>query len=102
MNKINPGYTNKIYKIRNTGRLTHEKYKLNLEIPKPNHAIFGTRSLTSYSLKIWNVLTYHIEGQKNLISFKAIIRFWDGKHCTCRVCEITDSQITDSHKNKNN
>ena len=25
-----------IFKLRNTDRLTREKYKLNLEIPKPN------------------------------------------------------------------
>ena len=89
MNKINLGYINNIYKLTNKGRLTHEEYKLNLEIPKLNHAIFGTRSLMSYGRKIWNALTYHKKVQKNLISFKAIIRFWDGKHCTCRVCEIT-------------
>ena len=31
LNKLNPGY-----KLRNTDRLTREKYKLNLEILKPN------------------------------------------------------------------
>ena len=34
--KLNPGYMNDIFKLRNTDRLTREKYKLNLEIPKPN------------------------------------------------------------------
>ena len=47
---------NEILKLRNTDRLTREKYKLNLEIPKPNQATFGTRSLRSYVLKIWNAL----------------------------------------------
>ena len=47
---------NEIFKLRNTDRLTREKYKLNLEIPKPNQATFGTRSLRSYVLKIWNAL----------------------------------------------
>ena len=36
LNILNPGYTNDIFKLRNTVRLTREKYKLNLEIPKPN------------------------------------------------------------------
>ena len=36
LNKLNQGYMNDIFKLRNTDRLTPEKYKLNLEIPKPN------------------------------------------------------------------
>ena len=56
LNELNPGYMNDIFKLRNTDRLTREKYKLNLEIPKPNQATFGTRSLRSYGLKIWNAL----------------------------------------------
>ena len=52
---------NDIFKLRNTDRLTQEKYKLNLEIPKPNQATFGTSHLRSYGLKIWNALPYHIK-----------------------------------------
>ena len=33
LNKLYPGYTNDILKLRTIGRLTREKYKLNLEIP---------------------------------------------------------------------
>ena len=35
LNELNPGYMNDIFKLRNTDRLTREKYKLNLEILKP-------------------------------------------------------------------
>ena len=63
---------NDIFKLRNTDRLTQEKYKLNLEIPKPNHTIFGIRSLKSYSPKIWNALPYHTK--------------------TCRIYEQTTSR----------
>ena len=59
LNKSNPSYTNDIFKLRNTDRLTREKVKLNLEIPKLNQATFGTRSIRSYGPKIWNALPYH-------------------------------------------
>ena len=52
LNEVNPGYMNDIFKLRNTDRLTREKYKLNLEIPKSNQATFGTTSLRSYGPKI--------------------------------------------------
>ena len=65
---------------------------LNLEIPKPNQAIYGTTSLRSYGPTIWNALPYHIKGSNNLNSLKAIIKCWDGSHCICRVCEHTTSR----------
>ena len=59
LNKLNPGYMNDVFTLRNTfqipgntSRLTREKYKLNLEIPKPNQATFGTIGLRSYGAKI--------------------------------------------------
>ena len=86
LNKLNPSYMNDIFKLRNTDRLTREKSL------KPNQATFGTRSLRSYGPKIWNALPYHIKTSDNLNSFKAIIKCWDGNHCTCRVCEHTTSR----------
>ena len=86
LNKLNPGYMNDIFKLRNIDRLSQEKYKLNLEIPKPNQANFRRKSLRSYGPKLWNALPYHIKTSDNLNSFKPIIKCWDGNHCTCRVC----------------
>ena len=76
---------NEIFKLRNADRLTREKYTLNLEIPKPNQATFETRSLRIYGPEIWNSLPYHIKTSENLDSFKVIIKYWDGNHCTCRL-----------------
>ena len=86
LKKLNPGSMNNIFKFRNANRLTREKYKLNLEIPKTNQATFGTRSLRSYGPKIWNGLPYHIKTSDNLNSFITIIKCWDGNHCICRAC----------------
>ena len=71
---------------------TREKYKLNLEILKPNQTTFGRRSLRSYGPKIWNALPYHIKTSDNLNGFKAIVKCWDGNHCPCRVCKHTTSR----------
>ena len=92
LNILNPSYMNDIFKLRNTDRLTREKYELNLEIPKSNQATFRTRSLRSYDPKVWNAVPYHIKTSYNLNSFKAIIKCWDGNHCTCRVCGHTTSR----------
>ena len=70
-------------------RQTREKYKPKWQIPKPNQATFGTRSLRSYGPKIWNALPCHIKTSDDLKSFKSIIKCWDENQCTCRVCEHT-------------
>ena len=92
LNKLNSDYVHDFHKLRNTNRLTRKKYKLNLEIPKPNQPTFGTRSLRSYGSKIWNALLYHIKTSDNLTSFKSIIKCCDGNHYTCSVCEHTTSR----------
>ena len=62
-----------IFKVKYIDRLTREKYKLILEIPKPNQVIFKTRRLRSYGSKIWNALPYHIKTSGNLNSLKAVL-----------------------------
>ena len=54
--------------ILNLERVTRETYNLNLEIPKPNHANFGTTTLRSYGPKTWKALPYHINTSDNLVS----------------------------------
>ena len=83
---------NDIFKLRNNGRLTHEKIQVKPEIPKPNHTTCGTRNLRSNGPKIWNALPYHVKTSENLNSSKAIIKCCDGNHCTCRVWDYTTSR----------
>ena len=83
---------NDIFKLRNTDRLTRERYKRNLGIRKSNQATFGKRSLRSYGSKIWNALPYHIKTSDKLNSFKSIMKCWEENYCTCRVCEHTNSR----------
>ena len=92
LNKLNPGYMNDIFKLRNMNGLTREKHKLNLEISRPNQFTFGTRSLRGSGLKVWNALPYHIKASDNLNTFKALVKCWDGNRSTCRVCEHTSSR----------
>ena len=70
-------------------RQIFEKYKLNLKMSHPSQATSRTRNLRSYSPKMRNALHYHINSSENLNRFKAIIKYQDGNHCTCKVWEHT-------------
>ena len=85
------------FKLRNTDRLTREKYKLNLEIPKPNQATFGTRSLSRYGPKIWNA--YHIKTSDNLNSFQSLYQMLGWKPLYLQSLRTYNFKTTDSHKN---
>ena len=87
------------FKLRNTDKLTREKYKLNLEIPKPNQATSGTRSLSRYGPKIWNALPYHIKTSDNLNSFQSLYQLLGWKPLYLQRLPTFDFKTIDSHKN---
>ena len=86
LNDLNPSFMWKIFVTRKTKRAVRERYRTYLEIPRVNHASFGTKSLRFYGPKIWNSLPYHIKSAENLLCFKNLIKSWNGSFCSCKVC----------------
>ena len=66
LNNLNPSFMREIFETHKTKRAVHERYQINLEIPRVNQASFGTKSLKFYEPKIWNSLPYHIKWAENL------------------------------------
>ena len=66
------------------------------DIFKPRKATFRT----GLGPKIWNALPYHINISENINSFKAIVKYWDGNLCACRVCEYMTSRQSTLTKTK--
>ena len=66
LNDINPCFIKDIFQLRMTNCPTREKSKLNIEVPKSNQVIFGTKSLRYVGPKGWNSLPYHIKLSENL------------------------------------
>ena len=94
--ELNPKYKSESFKLRNTDSLTNEKYKLNLEIPKPNQVIFETRSLRSYHPKIWNVLPCYIKTLENVNSLTANIKCWNCNQYTFVLAESAKIRLQDN------
>ena len=70
-----------IFEMRDENQVTHNRYKLNLNIPRRNQVSFGTKSLKLYGPKIWNALPVNIKTAKNLNAFKDLIKKWNGVSC---------------------
>ena len=75
-----------IFSLRQTDRPVREKCKLNLELPSYNQVTFGCKALTFFGPKAWNSLSYHIKSAENFVSFKTMIKFWNGETCSCKIC----------------
>ena len=71
---------------RGENRVTRERYKLNLNIPRRNQVMFGNKSLKCYGPKIWNALPVNIKTAENLNTFKDLMKKWNGVSCNCIVC----------------
>ena len=52
LNDLNPSFMKEIFEKRDENRVTRDRYKLNLNIPRRNQVTFGTKSLKFYGPKI--------------------------------------------------
>ena len=86
LNDLNPSFMKEIFSLRQTDRPVLEKYKLNLDIPSYNQVTFDRKALTFFSQKTWNSLPYQIKSVENLVSFKTMIKFWNGETCSYKIC----------------
>ena len=87
LNEINPSYMSKIFDFSESTRSLREQYTLNLKVHRHNQVNFGERSLKTLGPKVWNSLPYHIKASENLITFKKLIKEWDGITCKCNLCK---------------
>ena len=78
----------KTFEKRNENRVTRDRYKLNLNIPRKYQVTFGTKSLKFYGPKIWNTLPVNIKTTENLNAFKDLTNKWNGVSCNCIVIII--------------
>ena len=86
LNDLNPSFMKEIFEKRDENRVTRDRYKLNLNIPRRNQVTFGAKSLKFHGPKIWNALPVNIKTAENLNAFKNLIRKWNGVSCNCIVC----------------
>ena len=70
LNDLNPSFMKEIFEKRDENRVTRDKYKVNLNIPKRNQVTFGAKSLKFHAPKIWNALQLILKLQKTLMLLK--------------------------------
>ena len=86
LNDLNPSFMKEIFEKRDENRVTRDRYKLNLNIPRSNQVTFGAKSLKFYGPKFWNTLPVNIKTAENLHAFKNLIKKWNGVSYNCVVC----------------
>ena len=78
INSLSPDVMKKIFEMKKNNRVTWNRYKLNLYIPRTNQVTFGTNSLKSYGPEVWNALHFIIKTAETLKDFQTLIKMWNG------------------------
>ena len=86
LNNLNPSFMIEIFSLKQMDKPVRKKYELNLDIPSYNQVTFGREALTFFGPKRWNSLPSHIKSAENLVSFKTMIKFWNGETYSCKIC----------------
>ena len=74
LNDLNPSLVKEIFEKRDKSRVTRERYKLNLNVPRKNQVTFGTKSLKFYGPKIWKAVPVTVQTVENLNVFKDLFK----------------------------
>ena len=81
LNGIAPSYMQSLF-VMNQSRYSSRR-PLSLHLPRVNQTTYGLISLRYEGAKLWNSLLEDIKSTENLITFKRLIKTWNG--ITCRL-----------------
>ena len=87
INRLNPAFMTEISNLSDSKEPARKQNVLNLKVTEPNQVKYGARSLRVLGPKIWNNLPAHVKSAPNLLSFKRLIKSWDGISCKCTLCK---------------
>ena len=84
LNGIAPSYIQSLF-VMNQPRYSSRR-PLNLHLPRVNQTKYGLNSFRYEVAKLWNSLPEDIKSSENLITFKRLIKTWNGTTCRCSFC----------------
>ena len=82
VNNLNPNYMKYII----TSKLHPKVTPNDILVKHHNTMTYGTKSLKTLGLKIWNQLPEGIKSETSYTKFKEYIDTWFGAKCRCNVC----------------
>ena len=87
INDIGPSFMKNIFELKIEIRNVRTSYRNNLTIPIKNTITYGKKSISALGPSTWNSLPAHIKSCTNLYLFKKMLKNWDGKKCSCKICK---------------
>ena len=85
LNRLNPEIMWDMFEFKLTPYNLRSGYSLKL--PKANSSKFGINSVIFRGCVTWNSLPSAVKSVNSISAFKRIIKTWDGKCCTCFICQ---------------
>ena len=85
LNGLSPVYMKDIYKLNNLSYSSRSPY--DRKTPRVNQTTFGLKSIKYEGARLWNHRPNTIESAENLITFKHLIKTWQGQNWKCSFCK---------------
>ena len=89
LTNLNPDYMKDIFiKNENPHDLRdNSRHENDLENQSFKAFTYGECSLRVLGPNIWNALPTELKNAKSLVTFKKLMKTWDGPRCTCKMCK---------------
>ena len=56
--------------------------------PKFKGMTYGKHTFAYYGSHIWNALPNQVKECTDLVSFKSLLKTWEGPKCQCNMCDV--------------
>ena len=86
-----PELMNEIFKKRNA--MYNFRKNSTFETRNIKSVYYGSETISSLGLKIWERLPSNIKDSENLIIFKSNVKSWKPENCPCRLCRLHIADI---------
>ena len=86
VNKKNPEFMHNMFTIKDTTHDFRDGQKL--FVTNFNTIQYGKMTFSYYGAHLWNLLPNHFKKSINFVTFKRLIKEWDGPKCSCTSCAI--------------
>ena len=76
INPLNPDFMTEIFKLSDSKKPVQKQNVLNLKVTRPRQVRYAENYLPAY-----------VKSAPNLLSFKRLMKSWDGISCKCTLCK---------------
>ena len=82
---LGPEITTEVFRLKT--RSFNTRHKSEFQCRNVKTVIYGSETLSSLGLQIWDLIPIELRNLTSLNAFKSKIKSWSTQQCPCRLCK---------------